>query len=65
MTIWYILCSFGTFFQVLVSFTKKNLATLFGTQPNILSHLFFLIYTHNNNAYKVEINIYLAMRKFL
>jgi hypothetical protein len=27
MTIWYILCSFGAF-PVLVSFTKKNLATL-------------------------------------
>jgi hypothetical protein len=28
MTIWYILCSCGTFFPVLVSRTKKNLATL-------------------------------------
>jgi hypothetical protein len=28
MTIWFILCSFGTFFPVLVSRTKKNLATL-------------------------------------
>jgi hypothetical protein len=28
MTIWYILCSFGTFFPVWVIFTKKNLATL-------------------------------------
>jgi hypothetical protein len=28
MTIWYTLCSFGTFFPVLVSCTKKNLATL-------------------------------------
>jgi hypothetical protein len=28
MTIRYILCSFGTFFPVLVSCTKKNLATL-------------------------------------
>jgi hypothetical protein len=28
MIIWYILCSFGTFFPVLVSCTKKNLATL-------------------------------------
>jgi hypothetical protein len=28
MTIWYILYSFGTFFPVLVSYTKKNLATL-------------------------------------
>jgi hypothetical protein len=26
MTIWYILCSFGTFFPFLVSYTKKNLA---------------------------------------
>jgi hypothetical protein len=25
---WYILCSFGTFFPVLVSCTRKNLATL-------------------------------------
>jgi hypothetical protein len=29
MTTWYILCSFGTFFPVLVSCTKKILATLF------------------------------------
>jgi hypothetical protein len=29
MTIWYILCSFGPFFPVLVSCTKKNLATLY------------------------------------
>jgi hypothetical protein len=28
MPIWYILWSFGTFFPVLVSCTKKNLATL-------------------------------------
>jgi hypothetical protein len=28
MAIWYILCSFGTFFPVLVSRAKKNLATL-------------------------------------
>jgi hypothetical protein len=28
MTIWCILCSFGTFFRFLVSCTKKNLATL-------------------------------------
>jgi hypothetical protein len=28
MTIWHIVCSFGTFFSVLVSRTKKNLATL-------------------------------------
>jgi hypothetical protein len=28
ITLWYILCSFGTFFLVLVSCTKKNLATL-------------------------------------
>jgi hypothetical protein len=28
MTIWYILYPFGTFFPVLVSCTKKNLATL-------------------------------------
>jgi hypothetical protein len=28
MTLWYILYSFGTFFPVLVSCTKKNLATL-------------------------------------
>jgi hypothetical protein len=27
MTSWYILCSFGTFFPVLVSCTMKNLAT--------------------------------------
>jgi hypothetical protein len=28
MTIWFTLCSFGTFFAVLVSCTKKSLATL-------------------------------------
>jgi hypothetical protein len=28
VAIWYILCLFGAFFPVLVSFTKKNLATL-------------------------------------
>jgi hypothetical protein len=28
ITIWYFLCSFGTFLPVLVSCTKKNLATL-------------------------------------
>jgi hypothetical protein len=28
MVIWYILCSFGTFFRVLVTCTEKNLATL-------------------------------------
>jgi hypothetical protein len=32
MTIWYILCSFGTFFPVLVPCTKKNLATLATTE---------------------------------
>jgi hypothetical protein len=32
MTIRYILCSFGTFFPVLVSCTKKNLATLSGIE---------------------------------
>jgi hypothetical protein len=34
MTIWYILCSFGTFFPVLVSRTKKNLATLLDTKDD-------------------------------
>jgi hypothetical protein len=33
MTVWYILCSFGTFFPILVSCTKKNLATLVPTPP--------------------------------
>jgi hypothetical protein len=28
MTIWHIVCSFGTFFPLFVSCTKKNLATL-------------------------------------
>jgi hypothetical protein len=28
MTMWYVFCSFGNFFPVLVSCTKKNLATL-------------------------------------
>jgi hypothetical protein len=31
MTIWYILCSLVTFFPVLVSCNKKNLATLVHT----------------------------------
>jgi hypothetical protein len=31
MNIWHIFCSFGTFFPVLVSCPKKNLATLLGT----------------------------------
>jgi hypothetical protein len=31
MTLWYILCSFGTFFRFLVSCTEKNLATLVPT----------------------------------
>jgi hypothetical protein len=31
MTIWYILCSFDTFFPVLVSCTMKYLATLVGS----------------------------------
>jgi hypothetical protein len=30
MTVWYIMFSFGTFFLLLVSCTKKNLATLLG-----------------------------------
>jgi hypothetical protein len=38
MTIWYILCSFGTFFPVLVSCTKKNLATLLYTSAHINKH---------------------------
>jgi hypothetical protein len=35
MTIWCILCSFGNFFPVLVSCTKKNLATLLAAALNI------------------------------
>jgi hypothetical protein len=31
LTIWYILCSFDTIFPVLVTRTKKNLATLGGS----------------------------------
>jgi hypothetical protein len=31
MTLWYILCSFGTFYPVSVSSTTKNLATLVGS----------------------------------
>jgi hypothetical protein len=37
MTIWYILCLFGTFFPVLVSSTKKNLATLVGSPSSFLA----------------------------
>jgi hypothetical protein len=33
ITLWYILCSSGTFFPVLVSCTKKNLATLVVVHP--------------------------------
>jgi hypothetical protein len=36
MTIWYILCSFGAYFLVLVSCTKKNLATLFEAGNGVL-----------------------------
>jgi hypothetical protein len=32
---WYILCSFGTFFLVLVSRAKKNLETLMSTAPRL------------------------------
>jgi hypothetical protein len=34
MTIWYIGCSFGALFPVLVSCTKKNLATLVAKVPD-------------------------------
>jgi hypothetical protein len=34
MAIWYMLCSFGTFFPVWVSCSKKNLATLLPTSVN-------------------------------
>jgi hypothetical protein len=34
MNIWYIVCLFGTFFPVLVSYPKKNLATLTWTIEN-------------------------------
>jgi hypothetical protein len=39
MTIWHIASSFGTFFKVLVSCTKKNLATLHTVHLSILSFL--------------------------
>jgi hypothetical protein len=35
MTLWYILCSFGSIFPVLVSWTKKNLATLITTRTDL------------------------------
>jgi hypothetical protein len=42
MTIWYILCSFGTLFPVLVPWTKKNLASLIGIIFGVRSgHLFY------------------------
>jgi hypothetical protein len=45
MTIWYTLCSFGTFFLILVSCAKKNLATLarssIHTMDNVLLCLRF------------------------
>jgi hypothetical protein len=37
MNIWYILCSFGTFFPVLVSCNMKNLATLLKIWPVFLN----------------------------
>jgi hypothetical protein len=37
MAIWFIVCSFGTVFPVLVSFTKKNLATLVSGPTRLLS----------------------------
>jgi hypothetical protein len=44
MTIWYNLCSFGSFFPLLASCTKKNLATLAPTMAAICgnpsSHIF-------------------------
>jgi hypothetical protein len=48
MTIWYILCSFGTFF------TKKNLATLRRSQPVLKSkspHFFLL--NNSGNAFVI------------
>jgi hypothetical protein len=36
MTIWYTVCSFGTFIHVLVSCTKENLATLVHSGFNVL-----------------------------
>jgi hypothetical protein len=38
LTIWRILSSFGAFFPVLVSCTKKNLATLVNTGMRVLSN---------------------------
>jgi hypothetical protein len=43
MVIWYILCSFGTFFPVLVSCTKKNLATLSRVQGDQIGRIFPLL----------------------
>jgi hypothetical protein len=46
MTIWYILCSFGAFCPVLVSCTKKNLATLI--QPTTTGKIDFSLSRHLN-----------------
>jgi hypothetical protein len=51
MTIWYILCSFGTLFPVLVSCTKKNLATLVYMTifvRNFIHETFFFVCRQNN-----------------
>jgi hypothetical protein len=42
MAVWYISCSFGTFFPVLVSCTKKNLATLAKSASDVQQKSFFL-----------------------
>jgi hypothetical protein len=43
MTIRYILCSFGTFFPVWVSCTKKNLATLYRMVNVVFSYVHKLL----------------------
>jgi hypothetical protein len=51
MTIWYILYSFGTFFPVLVSCTKKNMATLV---PDILKHTAHLLVYMTGFSFKIN-----------
>jgi hypothetical protein len=46
LTIWYILCSFGTFLSVLVSWTNKNLATLAASKKSCKSERGQIFFGH-------------------
>jgi hypothetical protein len=61
MTIWYILCSFGTLFPVLVSRTKKNLATLTHTAQkgalNCRGKIFLMAGHEKDAAEKTQLQV--------